>query len=93
VVGWGRHLPFDVFVGIWRTILLATLVWLAGPFTPFVLLLVPVASEVNAGNIQILLAGAIVAGFRWPGTWSFVLLTKVTPGISHQSYRNPPLEH
>jgi hypothetical protein len=81
VVGWGRNLPFDVFVGIWRIMLLATLVWLAGPFTLFVLLLVPVASEVNAGNIQILLAGAIVAGFRWPGTWSFVLLTKGTPGI------------
>jgi hypothetical protein len=81
VVGWGRNLPFDVFVGIWRAILLVTLVWLAGPFTVFVLFLVPVASEVNAGNIQLLLAAAIVAGFRWPGTWSFVLLTKVTPGI------------
>ncbi len=81
VVGWGRHLPFDVFVGIWRAVLLLTVVWLAGPYTVFVLFLVPVASEVNAGNIQILLAAAVVAGFRWPATWSFVLLTKVTPGI------------
>jgi hypothetical protein len=81
VVGWGRHLSFEAFVGIWRIILFATLIWLAGPFTLFVLLLVPVASELNAGNIQILLAGAVVAGFRWPGAWAFVLLTKVTPGI------------
>jgi hypothetical protein len=81
VVGWGRHLSFEAFVGIWRILLLATLIWLAGPFTLFVLLLVPVASELNAGNIQILLAGAVVAGFRWPGAWAFVLLTKVTPGI------------
>ncbi len=81
VVGWGRNLPFDVFVAIWRAILLLALVWLAGPFTVFVLFLVPVASEVNAGNIQLLLAAVIVAGFRWPATWSFVLLTKVTPGI------------
>ncbi len=81
VVGWGRHLPFEAFVAIWRAILLIALVWLAGPFTLFVLLLVPVASEVNAGNIQILLAVAIVLGFRWPAAWGFVLLTKVTPGI------------
>jgi hypothetical protein len=29
----------------------------------------------------LLLAVAIVLGFRWPATWAFVLLTKVTPGI------------
>src|SRR5207249_2117937 len=33
------------------------------------------------GNIHILLAVAIMAGFRYPGTWAAVLLTKVTPGI------------
>jgi hypothetical protein len=81
VVGWGRLLPFETFVAIWRAILLAAVVYLAGPLTLPVLLLVPVASEINAGNIQILLALAIVLGFRWAGTWAFVLLTKVTPGI------------
>ena len=81
VVGWGRLLPFEVFTAIWRAILLAGIVWLAGPLTPFVLLTVPVGSEVNAGNIQILLALAIAVGFRYPATWAFVLLTKVSPGI------------
>ncbi len=81
VVGWWRTIPFEVFVAIWRAILLATLVWLAGPFTILVLFTVPVASEINAGNIQILLAASIVLGFRYPATWAFVLLTKVTPGI------------
>jgi hypothetical protein len=81
MVAWGRTLPFEVFVAIWRAILLIALVYLAGPFTIFVLFTVPVASEINAGNVQILLALAIVLGFRWPGTWSFVLLTKVTPGV------------
>ncbi len=38
-------------------------------------------SQFSVGNIQLLLAAAIVAGFRWPAVWSFVLLTKVTPGI------------
>jgi hypothetical protein len=81
VVGWGRLLPFEVFSAIWRAVLLAGVVYLAGPFTLPVLLLWPVASEINAGNIQILLALAVVAGFRYPGAWAFVLLTKVTPGV------------
>jgi hypothetical protein len=33
------------------------------------------------GNIHLLLGAAIVVGFRYPAAWSFVLLTKVTPGI------------
>ena len=81
VVGWGRWISFEAFVAIWRAILLALLIWMAGPFTIFVLFTVPVASEINAGNIQIMLAAAIVIGFRFPASWSFVLLTKVTPGI------------
>ena len=85
VVGWGRLLSFEAFVAIWRAILLVALVWLAGPLTLLVLFTVPVASEVNAGNIQILLAAAIVLGFRkpagWAAAWAFVLLTKVTPGV------------
>ena len=81
VVGWARALPFEVFVAIWRAILLVILVYLAGPFTLFVLFTVPVASEINAGNIQLMLALAIVVGFRWPATWAFVVLTKLTPGV------------
>jgi len=37
--------------------------------------------EVAGGNISLLLAVAIVVGFRWPWTWSLVLLTKITPGV------------
>ena len=39
------------------------------------------AMEVAGGNVSLLLAAAIVLGFRWPWTWSLVLLTKITPGI------------
>lgn len=81
VVGWWRGIPFEVFAAIWRAILLAMLVYLAGPFTLFVMLTVPVASEINAANIQIPLALAVVLGFRWPATWAFVILSKLTPGI------------
>lgn len=81
VVGWGRPLDFAVFTAIWRAVLLAAVVWLAGPLTLLVLVWPPLASEINAGNIQALLALAIVLGFRWPGTWVFVVLTKVSPGV------------
>ncbi|GIW19784.1 MAG: hypothetical protein KatS3mg065_0080 [Chloroflexota bacterium] len=37
--------------------------------------------EIAGGNISLLLAVAIVLGFRWPAAWAFVLLTKVTPGV------------
>ena len=37
--------------------------------------------ELAGGNIHLLLAAAIVLGFRWPWTWAIVLLTKITPGI------------
>ena len=74
-------LPFDVFLAIWRAAALAIVVVLAGPLTVPVLLWSPVASEVNAGNVNIFLAGAIALGFRVPGSWAVVLLTKITPGV------------
>jgi hypothetical protein len=81
VIGWGRLLSFEAFSAVWRLVLLGALVYMAGPFTLFALLTVPVGSEVNAGNIQILLALSIVVGFRWSAAWAFVLLTKVSPGV------------
>ena len=40
-----------------------------------------VATELSLGNIHIFLALVTVFGLRWPWLWSFVLLTKVTPGV------------
>ena len=40
-----------------------------------------VIEDLVRGNIHVLLAVTILAGFRYPGAWSFVVLTKVTPGI------------
>jgi hypothetical protein len=76
-------LPWPVFVVTWWAIALAALAYIAGSLRMFaVFLAFPfVAVELTTGNIHLLLAAAIVAGFRWPAAWSFVLLTKVTPGI------------
>jgi hypothetical protein len=74
-------LDFTTFLSIWRGINLTAFVALAGPFSAPLLFWSPVASEVSAGNIHLLLGVAIVLGFRWPATWALILLTKVTPGV------------
>jgi hypothetical protein len=61
--------------------MLATLAWLGGRWTLALLALPPVALELYHGNIHLPMAAAVALGFRHPWTWSFVLLTKVTPGI------------
>lgn len=73
--------PWWVFSWLWTALLVATVIWLGGRSTLALLALPPVAVELYYGNIHLLLAAAIVLGFRYPWTWSFVLLSKVTPGI------------
>jgi hypothetical protein len=75
-----RALSWIGFMGAWEAILILATAALAGPalLAPIGLVLVP---ELLGGNITVLLALAIVAGFRWPALWAFVLLTKVTPGV------------
>jgi hypothetical protein len=77
-----RALPPYAFVVIWAALSIFVAVRLARPWPAALMALaLPVSQEILMGNIHILLAGAMVAGFRYPATWSFVLLTKVTPGI------------
>jgi hypothetical protein len=76
-----RLLPWGTFRFFWRVGEFAALTALAGPLTLPCLFVGPITTELNVGNIHLLLAAAIVAGFRWPAAWAFVLLTKVTPGI------------
>lgn len=73
-------LPWPLFVAAWTSILIAAVWFLTGP--DYLLLgLVVGAMEIAGGNISLLLALAIVKGFRHPWTWSLVLLTKITPGV------------
>ena len=76
------RLPREAFVVGWTILLAVVAIWLARPWPAALLVLaLPVSQEILIGNIHLLLALAIVLGFRWPATWSFVLLTKVTPGV------------
>ncbi len=74
-------LPFEAARLLLVAADLACLVYLARSWAFAVLALPPVFADVAAGNIHILLGTAIALGFRYPGTWAFVLLTKVTPGV------------
>jgi len=74
-------LPFGVFVGLVVVVDLLALRFLVGRWAGYALLLLPVMHEVRGANIDLPLTAAIVAGFRYPALWTFVLLTKVTPGI------------
>jgi hypothetical protein len=75
-----KALPWPAFLAAWTAILLGAVRWLVGPrLWPLGILLA--APELAGGNVHLLLAVAIVAGFRHPAAWGFVLLTKVTPGV------------
>ena len=76
------HLPWPVFLVGWTGLLIATYAWITQRYALVLLGLFPPAIlELINGNIHLLLAAAVALGFRYPWTWSFVLLTKVTPGI------------
>ena len=71
-------LPFEVFrVGLG----IVNLAGLGAGGLLYALIFPGVIEDIVRGNIHILLALVILVGFRWPGAWAAVLLTKVTPGI------------
>jgi hypothetical protein len=74
-------LPWQLFAGAWTALIVAVYVWLVGRWAFPVVLAVPVALELYLGQIDILLAAAIVIGFRYPAAWALPLLTKVAPGV------------
>ena len=75
------RLDWSTFAVLWLALLVATSMWLAGRWWLLALAFPPLIFELYLGNIHLLLAAAIVIGFRYPVTWSFVLLTKVTAAV------------
>ena len=75
-----RILPWQAYMAAGPLILLGAVVVLTGRRWLAVGVVLGLI-ELAGGNIHLLLAAAIVLGFRWPWTWSLVLLTKITPGI------------
>jgi len=75
-----KALPWEAFLAAWTGLLLLAIRYLVGPRL-WAVAIAFAALELLGGNVHLLLAVAIVAGFRWPAAWAFVLLTKVTPGV------------
>jgi hypothetical protein len=84
VADWFSMVDWTTFVFLWTMLLIGTVVWIAGsPTWILVAFSIPfVALELYHGNINILLAAAIVLGFSHPWTWAFVLLTKPSAGLA-----------
>lgn len=74
-------LPLPAFAALWTALIAGTLFWLTGWRGLFIGLLAPVALSVAIGQTDILMAAAIVIGFRWPAAWLLPIVTKLTPGI------------
>ncbi len=74
-------LPWPVFRVAWLCLEFAALVAVSRSWALALVAVYPVALELSAGNVDLLLAAVVVLGFRYPAAWSFALLTKVTPGI------------
>lgn len=75
------RLPFEVFAFIFRAFEVVGLVLLAGPLAGVLVFTPPVASEINAANINFTLGVIMVLGFRWPALWAIPLLTKPSMGV------------
>jgi hypothetical protein len=75
-----RILPWQAFMAAWTAIQIGAVLivtgrrWLAAGILLGLM-------EIAGGNIHLILAAAMVVGFRYPAAWSLILLTKITPGI------------
>ena len=74
-------LPWELFREAWRFGQVLVLVAVAGPLAGPLAITKPLTDELQAGNVNILMAAVVAFGFRWPALWAFAILTKVTPGI------------
>jgi hypothetical protein len=77
-----KLLPFEVGYAVWTALMAASLVWMTRWWALAWCAFPPVASELYHGNIDLLLAAALVAGFRAPAAWVLMPITKVTTGIN-----------
>ena len=75
-------LPFEVGYLVWTAIMALLLIWATRSWALAWCAFPPVATEFYHGNIDLLLAAALVAGFRIAPIWVLLPLTKITTGIN-----------
>jgi hypothetical protein len=86
VIGWlfapASWLPWPALIAAYLGLSVLAVVAMTGRRAlVFLVAFPPVLLELVNGNIHLFMALAVWAGFRWPASWAFILLTKVTPGV------------
>ncbi len=84
-----RWIGWTPFIIMWSSLIWASLGYVAGRWTPLVLLIgvihdpatVAGLEAVFIGNVTLPMAAAIVLGMTYPAAWAVPLLTKITPGV------------
>lgn len=66
---------------VWFALQLLALWYVGRRWALALVLFPPVGLDLAYGNVNIMIAAAIVAGFRYPMFWAFPVLTKVSPGV------------
>jgi Glycosyltransferase family 87 len=75
-------LPYDVYLVLWTALLAGVALWLARPWPwALAMLVLPVTYEILVGNIHLLIAAAIVVGFRLPWVYAYPVWAKLTPAV------------
>jgi hypothetical protein len=72
-------LPWPLFEAIWTLIIGLAVIATTGRWA--LVVIVMGVGDLLFGNVNLLIGAALVASFRYPAAWSFIVLTKVTPGI------------
>jgi hypothetical protein len=74
-------LPWEAVIAVWLALQLAALWYIGREWALALIVFPPVWLDLVYGNVNVMIAAAIVAAFRYPAAWAFPLLTKVTPGV------------
>lgn len=77
------QLPWPLFAAAYSMILIAILSWLLKPLPLRLSIPLGIAglNEVMAGNVFLIFALVAVLGVRYPASWAFAALTKITPCV------------
>jgi hypothetical protein len=76
-----RWLPFNLALALWTALELASLIYLAGPWSLFLFVLL--APEWMDGNVHLVMAAAVFLALRRGATWSWSVpaFTKLAPAV------------
>jgi hypothetical protein len=74
-------LPWPVYLTLWTGVLIGCLVFVARRWALAVCIFLGIPMSLYLGNIDLLVAAAVVLGIRWPAFWAVAILTKPTSVI------------